>query len=134
MIYSPERKNNNHTMIKGLVSLIINNIQYNELAIFLLCWRLLLHYVPNEFLFVSCHVSPISAGSQLTFSFKLVGPGPASNLPPLQTGSGSSGSRQLPTVLSGKVTALDLRILHEYCIFFTCAFRDENSSRFDIIL
>jgi hypothetical protein len=42
-----------------------------ELLIFLLYWPLILpHHVPNEFLPISCYVSPISAGFQLTLFFQ----------------------------------------------------------------
>jgi hypothetical protein len=65
MIYSPERKNNSYTTILVYVSLII--ILCSKQIVFSLCWPLiLLHHVPNMFLLVSCHVSPISARFQLT--------------------------------------------------------------------
>ncbi len=99
MIYSPARKKYSHTMMYGYESLI--TLIYSELIIFSLCWPLiLLHYVPNGFHHVYCHVFPISAGFQLTLSPKQGGPGPAP-APFCRPVPGSSGSRQLPVFLSG---------------------------------
>jgi hypothetical protein len=79
------------------------NHLYNDMwwiAIFSLCWSLiLLHYVLNEFLSVSSHVSPISSGFQMILSFQIGQAWPCI-CPPPRPVPGSFGSRQLPIFLS----------------------------------
>jgi hypothetical protein len=80
---------------------------FNELVVSSLCWpQTLLHYFPNRLLAVLGHVSSISAGFQLPFSTPTRRAKPCLSFPfPLPCPDswpdpGSSGSRQLPILLS----------------------------------
>jgi hypothetical protein len=75
---------------------LLHNVIMHELAISSLCWPLiLLHHVPNRFLFVLHHVSSISAGFQLIFSLPNEWAWPCFGLPlPLSNPSLQTGSRK----------------------------------------
>jgi hypothetical protein len=99
MISSPKRKNSGH--ITNTISHFFNDVRLTMVAIFSLCWLLiLLNHVQNGFSSISSHVFPIPAGFQLTLFPRVRWAGPSTpsccRLVP-----GSSGSRQLPVFLSG---------------------------------
>jgi hypothetical protein len=73
MIYSPERKNNGHTMLQDYESLI--TVIYGELVIFSLCWPLILfEWVPPCFLPCLPHLCWVPTDSFFQIGWSLSDP------------------------------------------------------------
>ncbi len=87
---------------------------YGELVIFSLCWLLiLLYHAPNGFLPVSCHVSPISVGFQLTLFFQTGQAWPWIQPPPEDRFQGALDPGNCPQLCRAQLCPLDLNpIVH----------------------